>query len=391
MEANAAAVANSLAAAPPETAARVSGRIACIDWMRGLVMVLMTIDHASMAFDGTHISKDSAMYPDAATMALPAAEFFTRWMTHICAPTFVFLAGASLAISVERRVLKGVAAWEIDKNIIKRGAIIALLDLTIVSLGSGRLSLGVLLAIGLSMICMAGLRRLSTPMLLGLAVGWMFLGELVTGWLWDPPGPASPLVSFFVATSGGELVANKYPLIPWLAIMMTGWVTGRYMLLYQAGKRTVRPRNLLLIAGVVALAVFFVVRAAAGYGDMFLPRMDGSWQQWLHVSKYPPSLTYYALELGILFIALWFLAAIEPKIGVRPNGPFLVFGQTAMFFYLVHRLVLEVPATYFGLRGVGDLTTTYVVAAVLLVLLYPACRWYRSFKAAHPDSFLKYI
>jgi hypothetical protein len=62
-----------------------------------------------------------------------------------------------------------------------------------------------------------------------------------------------------------------------------------------------------------------------------------------------------------------------------------------MFFYLVHRLVLEVPATYFGLRGVGDLSTTYIVGVVLLILLYPACRWFRSLKAAHPNSFLKYI
>ena len=81
-------------------------RIATIDWMRGLVMVLMVIDHASMAFDGHHLAQDSAMYPEAATMALPAAEFFTRWMTHLCAPTFVFLAGTALALSVERRVRK---------------------------------------------------------------------------------------------------------------------------------------------------------------------------------------------------------------------------------------------------------------------------------------------
>jgi uncharacterized membrane protein len=351
----------------------------------------MIIDHASMAFDGTHVSKDSAMYPDAATMSLPAAAFFTRWITHLCAPTFVFLAGAALAISVERRVLKGALAWEIDKNIIIRGAVICLLDLTLVSAGSGYIDLGVLLAIGLSMICMAGLRRLSTPILLILSIGWMVLGEVVTGWFWHPPGSASALASFFVATSGGELVVNKYPLLPWLAIMMVGWVTGRYFLLQQAGKRDMRTKNILLGVGLFALAVFFAVRGAQSYGDMFLPRIDNSWQQWLHVSKYPPSLTFYALELGILFVCLWVLATLEPKIGVRPNGPFLIFGQTAMFFYLVHRLVMEIPATYFGLRGVGDLATTYWVAAVLLVLLYPACRWYRGFKAAHPDSFLKYI
>jgi hypothetical protein len=85
------------------------------------------------------------------------------------------------------------------------------------------------------------------------------------------------------------------------------------------------------------------------------------------------------------------LRTIELRIGIRENGPFLVFGQTAMFFYLAHRLMLEVPATYFGLRGAGDLSTTYAVAAVLLLALYPACRWYRTVKAAHPESFLKYI
>ena len=82
---------------------------------------------------------------------------------------------------------------------------------------------------------------------------------------------------------------------------------------------------------------------------------------------------------------------IEPVIGVRPNGVFLVFGQTAMFFYMAHRLAFEIPATYFGLRGVGDLTTTYVVAVLALAALYPACRWYRTVKAANPASILKYL
>lgn len=141
---------------------RISRRVASIDWMRGFVMVLMIIDHASMAFDGHHISEDSAMYANAATTVLPAAEFFTRWITHICAPTFVFLMGTSLALSVERRVVKGVDAWEIDKSMLTRGAIIALLDPTLISLGSGRWTFGVLFAIGLSMICMVPLRRLPT-------------------------------------------------------------------------------------------------------------------------------------------------------------------------------------------------------------------------------------
>src|SRR5689334_21423442 len=93
----------------PALGAGAARRLAAIDWMRGLAMVLMVVDHASMAFDGTHFSQDSAMYPDAGTMVLPGAEFLTRWITHICAPTFIFLAGTSLALSVERKIANGVA------------------------------------------------------------------------------------------------------------------------------------------------------------------------------------------------------------------------------------------------------------------------------------------
>jgi uncharacterized membrane protein len=375
---------------PSATVGR-SSRVAAIDWMRGLVMVLMVIDHASMAFDGSHLSEDSAMYPEAATMMLPAAEFLTRWLTHLCAPTFVFLAGTALALSVERRVARGVNAWEIDKNIITRGAIIALLDPTIISLGSGRWTFQVLWAIGLSMVCMAALRRLPSWVLVTLALSWIVLGELLTGWAWHPPGSASPFAAFTIATYGTATLVIKYPLVPWLATMVLGWALGRHMLSFATGKSRISPQTVLLIAGVVALAAFALVRAQQGYGDMFLHRADSSWQQWLHVSKYPPSLSFNALEIGLLCLCLAFLMALEPIIGVRPNGVFLVFGQTAMFFYLVHRLAFEVPATYLEFREAGDLEATYIAALVMLVLLYPACRWYRTVKAAYPNSVLKYF
>jgi uncharacterized membrane protein len=121
--------------------------------MRGLVMVLMVLDHASMAYDGRHLDEDSALYGTAETMALPGGEFFSRWITHLCAPTFVFLAGTALALSVERRMLKGADSWLTDKGILVRGAIIALLDPTVISLGSGRWTFQVLFAIGLAMMC----------------------------------------------------------------------------------------------------------------------------------------------------------------------------------------------------------------------------------------------
>jgi len=375
----------------PATDSRISRRVASIDWMRGFVMVLMTIDHASMAFDAHHLDSDSAMYANASTMALPAAEFFTRWITHLCAPTFVFLMGTSLALSVERRVVKGVNAWEIDKSMLIRGMVIALLDLTVVSLGSARWNFGVLYAIGLSMICMVPLRRLPTWALLVVSVGWMVLGELVTGWFWTPPGNSSVAAALTLATYGGGLLVIKYPVIPWLAISVLGWVFGRHLIRFAAGLSNVSGRNVLWTCGVASLIMFAVVRGINGYGNMLLYRADNSWQQWLHVSKYPPSLTYYSLELGILFLCLAFLRALELRIGVRENGPLYVFGQTAMFFYIVHRVAFEVPATYFGLRDFDGLAATYGVSAIMLVLLYPACRWYRGVKAAHPRSILKYL
>ncbi|HTL57713.1 MAG TPA: heparan-alpha-glucosaminide N-acetyltransferase domain-containing protein [Candidatus Limnocylindrales bacterium] len=376
---------------PSTSVERPAHRIAAIDWMRGLVMILMVLDHASMAYDGHHVAEDSALTAKASTMALPGGEFFTRWITHLCAPTFVFLAGTALALSVERRVAKGTDGWQIDKGILIRGAIIALLDPTIISLGSGRWTFQVLFAIGLAMMCMAPLRHLPSWLLVGLAVGWLVLGELPTQLAWHPPGSASPLAAFTIATYGSDTMIVKYPLLPWLAMMMLGWVFGRHLRQFTAGKITVSPITVLWCAGIISLVVFAWVRANRGYGDMFLSRADNSWQQWLHVSKYPPSLSYSAMELGLLWLALALLMIIEPLIGVRPNGVFLVFGQTAMFFYLVHRLMLEVPATYFGLRGVGNLATTYWLSAALLVLLYPACRWFREFKAAHANSFLRYF
>jgi uncharacterized membrane protein len=381
-----AVAAGSAPATPPK-----SRRIATIDWIRGFVMLLMIVDHASMAFDRNHLSHDSALYADALTMELPAGEFFTRWMTHLCAPTFVFLAGTALALSIERRVARGIDSWEIDRGILVRGAIIVLFDITVISLGIQRLSLSVLFSIGMSMMAMAALRRLPTTLLLTFGLGWFAVGEWLTAFVWHPPGSAPLWAAVLVATSGGDDFSIKYPIIPWLAMMALGWVLGRHMVRFAAGQTRVAPATILLFAGIASLAVFLAVRGLNGYGNMFLPRTDGSWQQWLHVSKYPPSLSYAALELGIMSVLLAVYMWLEPIIGVRENGPLLVFGQTAMFYYLVHRFVFDFTASRFDLLGVGTIVTTYTVAIVAVILLYPACLWFRKVKAANPTSFLRYI
>ncbi len=369
-----------------------SKRIAAIDWMRGFVMVLMVIDHASMAFNKQHNSTDSAALYVSGTV-LPEFEFFTRWISHLCAPVFVFLAGTALAISVERKLARGFDSKKIDTDILLRGAFIALLDPTIISLFSGRMTIQVLYAIGIAMMCMALLRRFSSTALLVMALAWIGFGELLTVQVWPPQENAQSIIAalLFSTYATPDLVI-KYPLLPWLSMMVLGWVFGRFILLYNDGKTKIGPVTLLMALGVASLLAFAVIRYYNGYGNMFLYREDNSWQHWLHVSKYPPSAAFTFLELGIMSIIMAMMMLVERAVGVRPNGVLLVFGQTSMMFYLVHRLLLEGTATYGGLRHFADLNTIYVISLVMLVLLYPFCLWYRAFKAEHTQSiWLKYL
>lgn len=369
-----------------------SKRIAAIDWMRGFVMILMVVDHVSMAYNAQHNSTDSAaLYVSGSP--LPDIAFFTRWISHLCAPVFVFLAGTALAISVERKVARGIDSWKIDKDILFRGAFIALLDPTIISLFSGRMTIQVLYAIGVAMMCMALFRRFSSTMLILCALAWIGLGEMLTAMVWPPQDNIESIIAaLLVSTYATSTMVIKYPLLPWLAMMILGWVFGRYLLAFKDGNIKTGPITLLLGLGVSALLAFAFIRYNNGYGNMFLYREDNSWQQWLHVSKYPPSAAFTFLELGLMSIIMAIMIWVERLIGDRPNGVLLVFGQTAMMFYLVHRLILEGTATHGGLRHFADLNTTYLISIVMLVLLYPFCLWYRGFKAKHAHSiWLRYL
>ena len=157
-------------------------RYVALDWMRGIVMVLMAVDHASGAFNKGRLFTDSSFLYQAG-MELPALQFFTRWITHICAPTFLFLAGTALALSLERRERAGESNTSIDRYLLTRGLLIALLDPILISRfwGYGSIMFQVLYAIGVSLILMIPLRRLRTAWLLGASVGFIFFGELLTG------------------------------------------------------------------------------------------------------------------------------------------------------------------------------------------------------------------
>ncbi len=369
-----------------------STRISAIDWMRGFVMIIMVLDHVSMAYNSQHLSSDSAASYTVGD-PLPALEFFTRWISHLCAPVFVFLAGTALAISVERKISRGFDSKAIDKDILIRGAFIALLDPTITSFFSGKLIFQVLYAIGVAMMCMAFFRRLSTPQLLIIALAWIIGGELVTAQFWFAQGQEpSIIVGLLIGKYYSADLSISYAAVPWLSVMILGWVFGRYILNFNDGIVKTSPAKLLFSLGAAALISFVGIRYLNGYGNMFLYRGDFSWQHWLHVSKYPPSMSFITLELGLMALILATMMKVEQRIGTRTNGVLLVFGQTSMMFYLVHRILLTGTATYGGLSDFTNLTNTYLITVVLLLLLYPFCLWYRTFKSKHPNSIcLKYL
>ncbi|RKX45401.1 MAG: hypothetical protein DRP64_04770, partial [Verrucomicrobia bacterium] len=258
---------------------------------------------------------------------------------------------------------------------------------------SGRLTFQVLYAIGVSMMCMAFLRRLSSKLLLTLSFGWLIFGELLVRCLWDPTlGNPSIPTALGMAFYYEPLFRISYPLLPWLSLMCIGWVFGRYIVdLKNPELKRIQPVPLLTLTGIISLAVFAVVRALNAYGNMFLTPESSDWIHFLLVSKYPPSLSFMALEIGLLCLIMAGMMRMEKRIGVRKNGVLLVFGQTSMFFYLIHRLVMEGLAQWGGLRGAGGIITTYVVSLVFLIILYPLCRWYRSYKQEHPGGWTTLI
>ncbi|CAN5923805.1 heparan-alpha-glucosaminide N-acetyltransferase domain-containing protein [soil metagenome] len=363
-------------------------RIRAIDWARGLVMILMTVDHSGTIFDAAHLHGDN--YRQWTTGSpLPAGEFLTRWITHLCAPMFLLLAGVSLALSTAKRANEpGQTAF-----IVKRGLLIASLDPIWMGLGfSGyqRLPFQVLFAIGMSMVCMAFLRTLSTRTLLLTSVAIMVGGELTSHWL----PSIEPLTALWRLTFFGGPIGWRfgcaYPFVPWLAIMMFGFVLGRWLLRARPRAQTVR---MLATIGCGFLVVFMVVRGADDYGNWHLYRDSVDILQWLHVNKYPPSLSFMALELGIAFVLLAGFMAIDdperPRRGLTVLG---VFGSTAFFYYLLHVHLMQLANLVLRLDPATDgLAKTWIVAALCLAALAAPCWWYLRYKAAHRDSWTRYI
>lgn len=371
---------------PPVAVPTESTRQLPFDWLRGLVMVLMTIDHASGEFNAGRLFTDATfMYQPGTHLAVD--QFLTRWITHLCAPTFVFLAGYVMQLSVRRRQEKGETEGSITRFIITRGVIIAALDplwmVWVFRPPGGSIVLQVLYAIGMSFVAMAFLRWIPARALGVTGVVLVFAVEPLAA-LVPASGPLHAVGTLLVAAGPLPPFLVGYPLLPWLAIMMMGWGTAEVA----RSAPQAFPRRIAL-AGVVALGVFFLFRGLNGWGNMALLREDGSLVQWLHVSKYPPSVTYDALELGIAWLLLALFLVWRPP--AWADAVLRPLGQSAFFFYLLHAHLLAVAALVLHMHGTQGLGMTFLSAAAVIAVLVPACSAYRRYKVGHPRSIAQYI
>ncbi len=376
-------------------------RLTAIDWVRGLVMVLMTSDHVSALVyadrwmaDGRFMSSWSA--------PIPLVPFLNRWVSHLCAPTFVFLAGTAIALSAARRRAHGQGiAWDLAI----RGLLLIGIELLVFSPRMGALDgfeqlLQVLYAIGVGMLAMAVLHRLPGRIcgLLGLVI--VAGHEGVTRWLTDGYTTPPDLAELLLLDAGFQYpqILVVYPALPWLGVMLLGyWLGCRIVAVGQIEER------LLWSWSAVGFATWLVVEWADGYGNCGVLRSDDSWLRWLQVSKYPPSLGFLGLELGLMAAILALRCRYEAWRGdaLRNRGPLLLLGRTALCYYLLH----------FGLLGIATLlppewTTGWIgperereaslaqvwlgVLAIVVVLL-PVCALFERLKRAFPRSPLRWI
>ena len=382
-------------------------RSVAIDQVRGLVILIMALDHVRdfVNADSYHINPTdlSATFP---------ALFLTRLVTHVCAPAFVLLAGIS-AFLYGRRAGSLPA---LRRFLLTRGLWLIVLEVTIVGMAwTGKLPghalfLQVIWALGVSMVVLGATLPLGRPVL--AAIGLIMIGGHN---LLDPIhaaelgvwGPAWHLLhEKGVPLPFGLRGYVSYPLIPWIGVMMVGYALGPLFLAEPA----LRRRTLLRMGG-GALALFALVRGINNYGD------PAPWHVWpdaittamavLNVTKYPPSLDYLLLTLGVTFLLLATIGGAGSGIG----SVLATYGRVPLFTYVTHLYAawliswiidLLQQSTFKNLVGNGasdapsgalglSLPGTYVAWALLMALLFPACRWFARVKQRRTDWWLSYL
>jgi uncharacterized membrane protein len=368
----------------------VKRRVFAIDAVRGWVMIFMALDHA-MAFSYFHIFAEG--FQRLRPQPMPdTLHYVTRFITHYCAPTFVFLAGLSVALYTLSRRSRGLSESQITLKLVTRGLLLIGLQLLVVNWiwGLGlppgwiQVYFGVLACIGSGLIILAFARRLPAPL---LAAGSILLLLVVPLLLTAFPlrvGGDQPFLETVLQPNLEGWVSVRYPILPWLGVMGLGCASGFWM-----GTKSERMARFFLFLGLSLLAGWLVVRLAGGYGNL-TPYEGGDWRDFLLMSKYPPSLAFLMWNLGGMAIAIAAHQYLQKRLPARRFWEVItLFGQTPLFFYVVHLLVYKLLGLMPFLRG--SLAAGYLAWLVGLAVMIPLCAAFRSVRRKYPQSVLQYV
>ena len=382
-----------------ETALQIQPfRLQFVDLTRGVIMMIMAWDHVSGFWNQYHHGGEGIF--GRAPAFINTEWFLLRFVSHVCAPTFIFLAGTVLAISVSRRLARGDTQMQVTRHLILRGIILLFLEAALVSpaFSNPWTYFGVIACIGVSFIIFSVARRLPTRLILALSLvivlGHSFLSlDFIprnTNWGWylrvilhEPNYDKWPYIGL-------------YPIIPWIGVMGLGWSLGSYLLKIDGSVMTILKKRFASI-GIMSLILFVGVRWLNGFGNL-LPRKGNSLVDWLYVSKYPPDVAFLLWTLGIMCLIMALGMHLEKlnMLAGKFTSVILVFGRNALFFYLVHLWLYRlnwpsftpgayVPPFYLGL---GE---TVLFWAVGLVVLWQLCLRYEKLKRKYPKPILQFI
>lgn len=377
--------------------------ITSIDLTRGLVMVLMALDHVRGFFTDANFSSTDL------TRTTPAI-FLTRWITHLCAPVFVFLAGTSAYLSASR----GMKRSQLAKRLFLRGLWLVFLELTVVrfawffNLDYSLMDLQVIWALGWSMVVLAALVYLPLWAIGSFGVGMILTHNLLDGIRLEDFQAADGTLTWqgwLLSVLHIPHFPVVYPLIPWIGVMAAGYAFGPIMLLSSRTRIKV-----VLKWGTILVTCFFILRALNIYGDadpwvvQEIPLF--TLLSFLNTTKYPPSLLYLLMTLGPMFLLIsafeWWHETRGPH---GAGGRFLItFGRVPLFFYMLHLYAIHAVAAAFGYlisREIEPFMTygsnfpswwgfslpvVYLIWTAVTLFLYPVCRRFAAFKSRHRGS-----
>jgi uncharacterized membrane protein len=379
------------ASALPQNTSR-SARIQSIDFLRGIVMVFMALDHARTFFHSSYVEFNA----EDLTQTNPAL-FFTRWITHFCAPVFIFLTGVSAYLMLQKIKSKK----KVFNFLLTRGLLLLLLELTLFRycwhprdpFFQPFILVVVIWAIGWSMIFLAFMIWLPYRIILGLGLAILIFHNTLAGISFPGNSAMDIFWAFFyrggmVEIPGNVLVLFLYPILPHIGLIALGYCLGY---IYGPAFTSQRRKKTLYMMGSIAIILFLLLRYFNLYGD------PHDWETqhntiysimaFLRTTKYPLSLLYALMTIGPALIVLALLESVKGRIA----NFFVVIGSVPMFYFILHLFLLVVLAFIIGFNKY-NLVVTYALFVLVVICLYFLCRWYSRYKFEHPEKkWLKYI